>query len=75
VLIGEFHLFSHVYTCSYIKSIGSIQLSFIWSRLIRISNRVLESIKAGKRLAESRFVVLSVAPKGQRSVASMFGGR
>lgn len=37
--------------------------------------RVLESIKAGKRLAESRFAVLSVAPKGQRSVAGMFGGR
>ncbi|KAJ5368832.1 uncharacterized protein N7496_008592, partial [Penicillium cataractarum] len=36
---------------------------------------ILESIKAGKRLAESRFAVLSVAPKGQRSVASMFGGR
>ncbi|KAJ5151036.1 uncharacterized protein N7482_010288, partial [Penicillium canariense] len=32
---------------------------------------VLESIKAGKRLAESRFVVLEIAPKGQRSVASM----
>ncbi|OOQ88837.1 hypothetical protein PEBR_11668 [Penicillium brasilianum] len=36
---------------------------------------VLESIKAGKRLAESRFAVLCVAPKGQKSVASMFGGR
>lgn len=37
--------------------------------------RVLESIKAGKRLAESRFAVLSIAPKGQRNVASMFRGR
>ena len=37
--------------------------------------RVLESIKAGTRLAESRFAVLSVAPKGQRSVAGMFGPR
>lgn len=37
--------------------------------------RVLESIKAGTRLAESRFAVLSVAPKGQRSVAGMFGAR
>ncbi|KAJ5102931.1 hypothetical protein N7532_003460 [Penicillium argentinense] len=34
---------------------------------------VLESIKAGKRLAESRFAVLNVAPKGQRSVFGMFG--
>lgn len=37
--------------------------------------RVLESIKAGRRLAESRFAVLTVAPKGQRSVAGMFGAR
>lgn len=37
--------------------------------------RVLESIKAGTRLAESRFAVLSVAPKGQRSAANMFGAR
>ncbi|KAJ5668869.1 hypothetical protein N7462_009939 [Penicillium macrosclerotiorum] len=36
---------------------------------------VLESIKAGKRLAESRFAAMHVAPKGQRSVAGMFGGR
>ncbi|KAJ5485378.1 hypothetical protein N7539_005366 [Penicillium diatomitis] len=36
-------------------------------------HRVLESIKAGKRLAESRFAVMSVASKGQRSVASLFG--
>ncbi|KAJ5802294.1 uncharacterized protein N7503_004744 [Penicillium pulvis] len=34
---------------------------------------VLESIKAGQRLAESRFTVLNVAPKGQQSVAGMFG--
>lgn len=40
-----------------------------------VCGRALESIKAGKRLAESRFAVLSVAQKGQRSVASMFGGR
>jgi hypothetical protein len=40
-----------------------------------VFGRVLESIKAGKRLAESRFAVLCVAPKGQKSVASMFGGR
>ncbi|KAJ5637323.1 hypothetical protein N7490_007202 [Penicillium lividum] len=36
---------------------------------------ILESIKAGKRLAESRFVVMNVAPKGQQSVAGMFGRR
>ncbi|KAJ6103214.1 hypothetical protein N7486_005641 [Penicillium sp. IBT 16267x] len=35
----------------------------------------LESINAGKRLAESRFAVLNVAPKGQQSVAGMFGRR
>lgn len=35
--------------------------------------RVLESINAGKRLAESRFAVLNVAPKGQQSVAGIFG--
>ncbi|KAJ5386954.1 hypothetical protein N7509_009495 [Penicillium cosmopolitanum] len=33
----------------------------------------LESIKAGKRLAESKFSVLNIAPKGQRSVAGFFG--
>ncbi|KAJ5946765.1 hypothetical protein N7454_003604 [Penicillium verhagenii] len=36
---------------------------------------VLESIKVGKRLSESRFGVLNVAPKGQQSVAGMFGRR
>ncbi|KAJ5088082.1 hypothetical protein N7456_011698 [Penicillium angulare] len=35
----------------------------------------LESIKAGKRLAESRFAVLNVAQKGQKSVAGMFGAQ
>ncbi|KAJ5660229.1 hypothetical protein N7507_006680 [Penicillium longicatenatum] len=34
---------------------------------------VLESINAGKRLAESRFAVLNVAPKGQQSIAGIFG--
>ncbi|KAJ5964690.1 uncharacterized protein N7479_004566 [Penicillium vulpinum] len=33
----------------------------------------LESIKAGRRLAESRFPGMHVAAKGQRSVAGMFG--
>jgi len=33
--------------------------------------RVLESIKAGKRLSESKFAVLDIAPKGQRSVVGM----
>ncbi|ESZ97383.1 hypothetical protein SBOR_2211 [Sclerotinia borealis F-4128] len=33
---------------------------------------VLESIKAGKRLSETRFSNLKVAPKGQRSVYGMF---
>ncbi|EPS29145.1 hypothetical protein PDE_04094 [Penicillium oxalicum 114-2] len=34
---------------------------------------VLESLKAGKRLAESKFAVMSIAPKGQRSVSVMLG--
>ncbi|CAI7570551.1 unnamed protein product [Penicillium glandicola] len=33
----------------------------------------LESIKAGRRLAESRFPGMHVAARGQRSVAGMFG--
>lgn len=41
--------------------------------LTRLIFRVLQSINAGKRLAESRFAVLNVAPKGQQSVAGMFG--
>ncbi|KAJ5730237.1 uncharacterized protein N7483_004745 [Penicillium malachiteum] len=32
----------------------------------------LESIKAGKRLAESRFTVLNVAQKGQQSISGLF---
>ncbi|KAJ5815240.1 hypothetical protein N7474_007017 [Penicillium riverlandense] len=35
---------------------------------------VLESIKAERRLSESRFAVVHVAAKGQRSVRGMFGG-
>ncbi|CDM26961.1 hypothetical protein DTO013E5_4164 [Penicillium roqueforti] len=35
----------------------------------------LESIKAGRRLAESRFPSMHVAAKGQRSVAGMFGAQ
>ena len=35
--------------------------------------RALESIKAGHRLAESRFPSMHVAAKWQRSVAGMFG--
>lgn len=34
--------------------------------------RVLESIKAGKRLPEARFANLSIAAKGQKSVYGMF---
>jgi hypothetical protein len=37
--------------------------------------RALESIKAGRRLAESRFPGMHVAAKGQRSVAGMFGAQ
>lgn len=54
-------------------------MSFFFFLLVFFSladlRRVLESIKAGTRLAESRFAVLSVAPKGQRSVAGMFGAQ
>ena len=35
---------------------------------------VLESVKARKRQPESKFAAMSVAPKGVKSVASMFGG-
>jgi hypothetical protein len=38
-----------------------------------VITRALESIKAGRRLAESRFPGMHVAAKGQRSVAGMFG--
>lgn len=34
--------------------------------------RVLESIKAGKRLPEARFSNMSIAPKGQNSVYGIF---
>jgi hypothetical protein len=36
-----------------------------------LSPRVLESLKAGIRLPETRFANLAIAPKGQRSV---YGG-
>lgn len=42
---------------------------------INTRHRVLESVTAGKRLAETRFAGMHVAQKGQRSVANMFGGR
>ena len=34
--------------------------------------RVLESLKAGKRLPEAQFSNMSIAPKGQRSVYGLF---
>lgn len=34
--------------------------------------RVLESVKAGKRLPEAQFSNLSIAPKNQKSVYGMF---
>lgn len=34
--------------------------------------RVLESLKAGKRQSEARFVTLKIAAKGQQSVYNMF---
>jgi hypothetical protein len=36
------------------------------------SSRVLESVKAGKRLPEARFANLKVAASGQRSVLGAF---
>jgi hypothetical protein len=38
------------------------------------NDRVLESIKAGKRLPEARFANLKLASKGQQSVYGLFGG-
>ena len=37
-----------------------------------LANRVLESIKAGKRLPEAQFSNISIAGKNQRSVYGMF---
>lgn len=37
-----------------------------------LPTRVLESIKAGKRLPEARFANLKIAAKGQQSVLSVF---
>lgn len=37
-----------------------------------VDNRVLESIKAGKRLPEARFSTMRIAAKGQKSVYGMF---
>jgi hypothetical protein len=40
-----------------------------------ISYRVLESMKAGKRLSETPFAKLELAAKGQQSVYSIFKGK
>ena len=40
--------------------------------VLSFPTRVLESIKAGKRLPEARFVNLNIAAKGQHSVLSAF---
>lgn len=39
---------------------------------LTIHHRVLESLKAGKRLSETTFSILKVAPKGQKNVYGMF---
>lgn len=38
-------------------------------------SRILESIKAGKRLPEARFATLKIAPQAQASVYGLFSGR
>lgn len=40
--------------------------------VLSFPTRVLESIKAGKRLPEARFANLKIAAKGQQSVLSAF---
>lgn len=45
----------------------------IFSDIELATTRALESIKAGRRLAESRFPGMHVAAQGQRSVAGIFG--
>lgn len=40
--------------------------------ILTSNTRVLESLKANKRLPEAGFSNLHIAPKGQRSVMSMF---
>lgn len=49
----------------------------VWDQLadqltIRLQPRVLESIKAGKRLPEARFANLKIAARGQQSVLGSF---
>lgn len=46
--------------------------SLFWKLLCSHLGRVLESLKAGKRLQETPFANLKVAAKGQQSVYDMF---
>lgn len=43
-----------------------------WRQVSTDSGRVLESIKAGKRLPEAGFVSMKVAPKAQSSVHKVY---
>lgn len=47
-------------------------LTFPYGKLPLTQNRVLESVKAGRRLPEARFTNLKVASKGQPSVYGAF---
>lgn len=51
-----------------------VYLSHVAPILTAGRSRVLESIKAGKRLPEGRFANLKVASKGQQSVYGAFTG-
>ena len=56
-----------------LKSIaGAISIRSRQREDIDSATRVLESIKAGKRLPEARFSIMTVAPKSQKSVYGMF---
>lgn len=56
---------------SYITNAPDVELSARQPPLTVIS-RVLESLKAGKRLPEAQFSNMSLAPKNQKSVYGMF---
>lgn len=53
-------------------SINQLPCYTIYSVTVLNRNRVLESVKAGKRLPEARFASLKVATSGQQSVFGVF---
>ena len=61
------------YSCASYPPIRPIHvLRALLDHKLTLQNRVLESLKAGKRLSETPFSNLKVAPKGQKSVYALF---